>query len=110
MSTNVYDSKHVIDYGSGPCEYHGFYVSTSLRDYHAECSKREEIDDLIFRIGKLKPNSRRCDIHHVAGLAYCIYHAKEEWESEALRDLLEDEASDGEIREQIMEITREISQ
>tara|TARA_R110000824_G_scaffold173688_2_gene351817 strand:+ start:63 stop:395 length:333 start_codon:yes stop_codon:yes gene_type:complete len=110
MSTNVYDSKHVIDYGSGSVEYCGFYVSTSSTEYHAEFTKREKIDDLIFRIGKLKPNSKRCDIHHIAGLSYCIHHAKEEWEIEALRDMLENEVPDGNMREQIIQIAQEISE
>ena len=110
MSTNVYDSKHVVDFGAGPCEYHGFYVSTSSRDYHAEYSKKEKIDDLIFRIGNLQPNSKRSDIHYIAGLAYCIYHAKEEWEIEALRDLLDEDVPDKTMQIQILDIAREISQ
>lgn len=110
MATNVYDSKHVVDFGSGPCEYHGFYVSTSSRDYHAEYSKREKIDDLIFRIGNLKPSSKRGDIHYIAGLAYVIYHSDGEWETEELRGILDEEVPNKTMQIQILEIAREISQ
>ena len=110
MPTNVYDSKHVIHYGDVPSEYYGFTVTTSSADYHAEFSKKEKIDDLIFRVGKLKPNSRRGDIHFLAGVAYCIYHAKEEWEIEALQEILDEECPDENQQYQILEIAREISQ
>lgn len=110
MSTNVYDSKHVIHYGDEPSEYHGFVVTTSSTEYHAEYSPREKIWDLIHRIGNLKPKSKRGDIHYIAGLAYCIYHAREEWESEALRELLDEEVPDGNMNYKILEIAREISE
>ena len=110
MATNVYDSKHVIDFGSGPCDYYGFYVSTSSTSYHAENSKWEDIENLIFRIGKLKPDSRRCDVHYIAGLAYCLHHTEHESESDALQELLEEEVSDSDMVDKILEITREIGQ
>lgn len=110
MATNVYDSKHVIDFGIDPCEYYGFYVSTTSTSIHAENSKKEEIDDLISRVEIAMPASTRRDVHFIAGLAYVHYHCNEEWEKELAREELEKEVPNHTDLYKIMDIPREIEE